>query len=59
MFEKITEIFGATAIHKIAALSATASQVVKIFEQEFANDANAKNAAIDTIIAMLQQQKTM
>ena len=35
-----------------------ASQVIRTFEQEFGQDGNAKNAAIDSIIEILNQHKT-
>lgn len=44
-------------IHKIGLITGMASQIVRTFEAEFAKDGDAKNAAIDAIIEMLQKHK--
>lgn len=54
MIEKLFSVFG---IHKIGLITGMASQIVRTFEQEFAKDGDAKNAAIDAIIEMLQRHK--
>ena len=54
MIEKLFSMFG---IHKIGLITGMASQIVRTFDQEFAKDQNAKNAAIDAIIDMLQKHK--
>lgn len=55
MIDKFLSIFG---VHRVGMLVTVASQVVRTFEQEFAQDGNAKNAAIDAIVEILQQHKT-
>lgn len=55
MIEKFLGLFG---VHKVGLIVTVASQVIRTFEQEFANDHNAKNAAIDSIIEILNQHKT-
>lgn len=57
MIDKLFQIFGSGSIHRINMVINIVSQIVKAFEQEFANDKNSKNAAIDTIISLLQQHK--
>lgn len=55
MIDKLLGIFG---IHRLGMLVQVASQVVRTFEQEFKNDGDAKNAALDAIIEILQSHKT-
>lgn len=57
MFDSLLTVFGTGAIHRIGMVVTVASQVLKTFEQEFAQDKDAKNAAIDTIIELLQKNK--
>lgn len=51
------DLFNIFGIHKIGLLTGMASQIVRTFEQEFKEDDNAKNAAIDAFIIMLQTHK--
>lgn len=53
----IEKLFGMFGIHKIGLITGMASQIVRTFDQEFAKDGDAKNAAIDAIIEMLQKHK--
>ena len=57
MLEKIFNLFGTEAVHKSAMILSIGSQIIKTIEKEFANDASAKNAAIDMMINILQSQK--
>lgn len=57
MIDKFFSLFQSTAVHKIALLTGVCSQVIRTFEQEFAQDGDAKNAAIDTLIDLLQKHK--
>ncbi len=55
MIDKFLALFG---VHRVGMIVTVASQVIRTFEQEFAQDGNAKNAAIDSIIEILNQHKT-
>ena len=57
MFEVLLEKLGIGAIHRINMITNITSQIVKSFEQEFAQDGNAKNIAIDALIELLQKHK--
>lgn len=57
MIEQFFSLFQNGAVHKIALLTGVCSQVIRTFEQEFAQDQNAKVAAIDTLIDLLQKHK--
>lgn len=57
MIEKFFALFQNTAVHKIAVLTSVTSQVIRTFDQEFAQDKQAKNAAIDVLIELLQKHK--
>lgn len=57
MIEQFFSLFSGTAVHKIALLTGICSQVVRTFEQEFAQDKDARDAAIDTLITLLQKHK--
>ena len=57
MIEQLFSIFGKGTAHKLALLTAVGSNVIRTFEQEFAQDKNARDAAIDTLIAILQKHK--
>ena len=54
MMDKIFSLFG---IHRTGLIMTVASQVIKTFEQEFARDGNAKLAAIDALLSILQQHR--
>ncbi len=56
MIDKFLSIFG---VHRVGMLVTVASQVIRTFEQEFAQDHDAKNAAIDAIIEVLQTHKSV
>ncbi len=53
----IEKLFSAFGIHKIGLITGMASQIVRTFDQEFKEDGDAKNAAIDAIVEMLQKHK--
>lgn len=55
MIDKLLGIFG---IHRLGMLVQVASQVVRTFEQEFKCDGDAKNAALDAVIEILQAHKS-
>ena len=55
----ITELFPIFGIHNIGLLTGMASQIVRTFDQEFKEDKDLKNAAIDAIILMLQKHKDL
>ena len=57
MIDRLMDLFGCGAIHKIGLLTGMASQVVMTFEKEFQQDSDAKNAAIDAFIELLQKHK--
>jgi hypothetical protein len=58
MIDKFFSLFQNTAVHKIALLTGVCSQVIRTFEQEFAQDSASKDAAIDTLIDLLQKHKS-
>ena len=55
MIDKFLALFG---VHRVGMIVTVASQVIRTFEQEFAQDHNAKNAAIDSIVDILIQHKS-
>ena len=57
MIEQFFSLFQGGAVHKMAMLTGVCSQVIRTFEQEFSQDHDAKNAAIDTFIGLLQKHK--
>lgn len=57
MLDKLLAFLGVGAIHRTAMVAGVASNVVKAFEQEFAQDHNGKNAAIDTLVQLLLAHK--
>ena len=58
MIEKFFSMFQNIAVHKMAFLTTICSQVISSFEREFLQDLNARDAAIDTLIDLLQKHKT-
>jgi len=58
MLDRLFNFLGEGAIHRTAMVANICSNVVKAFEQEFQQDGNAKDAAIDTLISLLQQHKS-
>lgn len=58
MFNKLFSLFkSSTAISHIANIADMVDNMVQLFEKEFAADKDAKNAAIDSIIQILQEHK--
>lgn len=57
MLDKLFGCFKGPALHRTAMLTQIASNVVKAFEQEYQQDHNAKHAAIDAFMYLLQQYK--
>lgn len=55
MIDKFLSIFG---VHRVGMVVTVASQVIRTFEQEFQQDGDAKNAAIDAIVEILQGHKS-
>lgn len=55
MIDKLLGVFG---IHRLGMLVQVASQVVRTFEEEFRQDGDARNAALDALIEILQSHKT-
>ena len=53
----INNIFSLFGVHRTGMLMGIASNVIKAFEQEYAQDGNALGAAIDSLILLLQQHK--
>lgn len=56
MLDQLLSLIG---VHRVGLVAGVASQVIRTFEQEFAQDHSAKNAAIDTIIDVLKKQKVV
>lgn len=54
MIEKLLSTFG---VHQAGMVIGIASNVIKAFETEYAQDHDAKVAALDTLIAVLQQHR--
>lgn len=59
MLESIASFFKNYSIHKVAFITTIASNIMKAVEQEFSQDTNAKNEAIDTLIGILQSLKSI
>ena len=57
MFDTYFSNFEETAVHKIAVVSSVASQVIRTLEQEFTNDRNGRDAAIDALLQLLIKHK--
>ena len=57
MFDNLLVLFGNGAIHRMSMIVNIVSQIVKTFDAEFQTDKTTKNAAIDTIIDLLQKHK--
>jgi hypothetical protein len=56
MIETFMAVFNKN-MHQAGMIISMASQVIKSFEQEYAQDKDAKNAAIDALVAVLNSQK--
>jgi hypothetical protein len=57
MLDKLFLMFKTDAVNKITFTTQMVGSVMKLIETEFAGDDTSKNAAIDSLIAMLQSQK--
>jgi len=57
MIDRFLEIFGLGALHKVGMVTGVASQVIRTFEQELAQNHTARNACIDALIELLQKHK--
>lgn len=57
MLAQLLSIFQSNSVHRLALVTSIGANVIKTFEQEFAQDHNAKDAAIDTLVALLQSHK--
>ena len=54
MMDKLLSLLG---IHRVGMVFGIASNVIKAFEQEFAKDQDAKNAAVDSLVQILLSYK--
>jgi hypothetical protein len=57
MLEKLFSFFGLTTVKRGSMIFSFAEQIVDEFEQEFKEDKNAKLAAFDTMINLLQKHR--
>lgn len=57
MFADILSLFTSNPVHRLALVSSIASNVLKTFDQEFAQDKGCKDAAIDSLIELLKANK--
>jgi hypothetical protein len=57
MLKELLSIFSSNSVHRLALVTSIGANVIKTFEQEFAADHSAKDAAIDTLVALLQSHK--
>lgn len=57
MIEKLFYCFGINAVHKICTVFNVVSQVLKVIDQEFHEDKQSRNTAIDAIVELLQKHK--
>jgi len=55
ILDNLLDVFEKDAIHRIGLITTVTSQVLKTFEQEFANSKPSKNAAVKALIALLQK----
>jgi hypothetical protein len=58
MLKQLLSIFSSNSVHRLALVTSIGANIIKTFEQEFAQDNDAKNAAIDTLVALLLAHKT-
>ena len=58
MLDAFFQLFTFNKLSKFNEVMVTIEHVITIFEQEFATDKDAKNAAIDTVIKLLQDHKS-
>lgn len=57
MLDKLFSLFGNNVFHMSSAIGVVVS-LIDLFDQKFGEDKNAKNAAIDCMIELLQKHKT-
>lgn len=57
MLKDLLSIFSENSVHRLALVTSIGANVIKTFEQEFATDHTAKDAAIDTLIELLKSHK--
>jgi hypothetical protein len=58
MLDAFFHLFTFNKLGKFNEVMTTVEHVITIFEEEFAADKDAKNAAIDTVIKLLQDHKS-
>jgi hypothetical protein len=58
MLKEILSIFKSNSLNRVNLISQIAANVIGAFEKEYAQDHNAKDAAIDTLVALLQSHKS-
>jgi hypothetical protein len=57
MLKELLSIFSSNSVHRLALVASIGSNILKTFDQEFANDPSTKDAAIDTLIELLKSHK--
>lgn len=57
MLKDLLSIFSSNSVHRLALVTSIAANVIKTFDQEFIQDHDSKDAAIDTLVALLQSHK--
>lgn len=58
MFDNLYSAFKEETVHRIGLVVSMSSQVLKTLDQEFKDDKEAKNVAIDTIVELLNKHKS-
>ena len=58
MLDALFNLFKTQKLTKFVSVVGTIENLIVVFEQEFEQDNNAKNAAIDSIIKILESHKT-
>lgn len=58
MLDALFNLFKSQKLTKFVSVVGTIENLVSVFDQEFEQDNNAKNAAIDTIIKLLESHKS-
>jgi len=59
MLDQLLSIFKSKPVHSLAMVTSIAANIIKTFEQEYASDKNARDAAIDTLVDLLKLHKSM
>jgi hypothetical protein len=57
MLDALFNLFKTQKLTKFVSVVGTIENLIAVFEQEFEQDHNAKNAAIDSIINILESHK--